>query len=203
MSQEKTRFLSYICPRCRQSVIVEKDVFALAASPTRIQCPCGHSELDVEFLPQRVRLKVPCLYCGREHLVSCSSTAFLREKALAFSCAQSGLDCCYVGEEGPVYAATARLEQALDKLEDEGGERGVFLDEMVMEEVLSEIRDIAARDGISCTCGSHKYSIAVRRGAVDLICARCGGRLRLNAATDRDLDDLCCQMKLTIRSTEQ
>ena len=112
MSQEKTRFLSYICPRCRQSVIVEKDVFALAASPTRIQCPCGHSELDVEFLPQRVRLKVPCLYCGREHLVSCSSTAFLREKALAFSCAQSGLDCCYVGEEGPVYAATARLEQA-------------------------------------------------------------------------------------------
>lgn len=55
MSQEKTRFLSYICPRCRQSVIVEKDVFALAASPTRIQCPCGHSELDVEFLPQRVR----------------------------------------------------------------------------------------------------------------------------------------------------
>ena len=124
MSQEKTRFLSYICPRCRQSVIVEKDVFALAASPTRIQCPCGHSELDVEFLPQRVRLKVPCLYCGREHLVSCSSTAFLREKALAFSCAQSGLDCCYVGEEGPVYAATARLEQALDKLEDEGGHGG-------------------------------------------------------------------------------
>ena len=69
--------------------------------------------------------------------------------------------------------------------------------------VLSELKDIAARDGISCTCGSHKYSIAVRRGAVDLICARCGGRLRLNAATDRDLDDLCCQMKLTIRGTEQ
>ena len=43
-----------------------------------------------------------------------------------------------------------------------------------------------------------EYNIAVRRGAVDLICARCGGRLRLNAATDRDLDDLCCQMKLTI-----
>ena len=88
-------------------MIVEKDVFALAASPTRIQCPCGHSELDVEFLPQRVRLKVPCLYCGREHLVSCSSHAFLREKALAFSCAQSGLDCCYVGEEGPVFAASS------------------------------------------------------------------------------------------------
>ena len=29
-------------------------------------------------------------------------------------------------------------------------------------------------------------------------CADCGGRLRLPAATDEDLDDLCCRMKLTI-----
>ena len=202
MNQEKTRFLSYICPRCRQSVIVEKDVFALAASPTRIKCPCGHSELDVEFLPQRVRLKVPCLYCGREHLVSCSSQAFLREKALAFSCAQSGLDCCYVGEEGPVYAATARLEQALDKLEDEGGERGVFLDEMVMEEVLSEIRDIAARDGISCTCGSHSWTFQVNYSSVDLICKECGAQMRIPAATADDIDDICCKTRLLIRGKE-
>ena len=117
MSTEKTRFLSYICPRCRQSVIVERDVFALAAAPVHIKCPCGKSELSVEFMPQRVRLSVPCVYCGREHLVSCPSHAFLRERALAFSCTASGLDCCYVGEEGPVYAATARLEQAVDKLD--------------------------------------------------------------------------------------
>ncbi len=117
MTHEKTRFLAYICPRCRQSVIVEKDVFALAAAPAHIKCPCGKSELTVEFMPQRVTLSVPCVACGRDHLVSCPSHAFLREKALAFSCAASGLDCCYVGEEGPVYAATARLERAIDKLE--------------------------------------------------------------------------------------
>lgn len=121
MSTEKTRFLSYICPRCRQSVIVERDVFALAAAPVHIKCPCGKSELSVEFMPQRVRLSVPCVYCGREHLVSCPSHAFLRERALAFSCTASGLDCCYVGEEGPVYAATARLEQAVDKLDQDPG----------------------------------------------------------------------------------
>ena len=208
MQQDTKRYLSYICPRCRQSVIVERDLFSLAASTAHIKCPCGKSELTVDFQPSRVRLTVPCLFCGREHEVSCPTHAFVRERALAFSCAASGLDCCYVGEEGPVYAATARLEQALDKLESaesagQAGEDKPFLDEIVMEEVLSEIRDIAKRDGISCTCGSHKYNIAVRRGAVDLICAQCGGRLRLNAATDRDLDDLCCQMKLTIRGTEQ
>ena len=117
MVQDAKRFISYICPHCRQSVIVERSVFSIAASPVHIKCPCGKSELSVEFMPQRVRLSVPCVYCGREHLVSCPSHAFLREKALAFSCAASGLDCCYVGEEGPVYAATARLEQAVDKLD--------------------------------------------------------------------------------------
>ena len=38
----------------------------------------------------------------------------------------------------------------------------------------------------------------VRRDAVDLECADCGGKLRLAAATDEDLDRLCCQMVLTI-----
>ena len=117
MDQDKKRYISYICPKCRQSVIVAKDLFTLAAAPNRIKCPCGKSELRIDFMPNRVQLEVPCVYCGHEHQVSCPSHAFVRERALAFSCAVSGLDCCYVGEEGPVYAATARLEQALDKLE--------------------------------------------------------------------------------------
>ena len=97
MQQDTKRYLSYICPRCRQSVIVERDLFSLAASTAHIKCPCGKSELTVDFQPNRVHLTVPCLFCGREHQVSCSTHAFVRERALAFSCAASGLDCCYVG----------------------------------------------------------------------------------------------------------
>ena len=71
MQQDTKRYLSYICPRCRQSVIVERDLFSLAASTAHIKCPCGKSELTVDFQPSRVRLTVPCLFCGREHEVSC------------------------------------------------------------------------------------------------------------------------------------
>ena len=203
MSQEKDPFLSYICPRCRQSVIVEKDVFALAASPTRIQCPCGQSELDVEFLPQRVRLKVPCLYCGREHLVSCSSThAFLREKALAFSCAQSGLDCCYVGRRGrstPPRPSGAGGGQAGAT---EAGERGA----------------LPGRDGHGGgplgdpghRCPGrhllhlrvHSWTFQVNYSSVDLICAECGAQMRIPAATADDIDDICCKTRLLIRGKE-
>ena len=192
MTHEKTRFLAYICPRCRQSVIVEKDVFALAAAPAHIKCPCGKSELTVEFMPQRVNLTVPCVACGREHLVSCPC-----------------LDCCYVGEEGPVYAATARLERAIDKLESPDGsgqtedeEKPPFLDPLIMEEVLSEIRDIAARGGISCTCGSKNWTFQVNYSSVDLQCRDCGAQMRIPAATADDLDDICCKTTLLLRGKE-
>ena len=73
-----------------------------------------------------------------------------------------------------------------------------FTDNVIMYEVLSELKDIAQRGGISCSCGSKEYAMQVGRACVDLICGKCGGRLRLNAATDEDLDRLCCQMKLEI-----
>ena len=50
-----------------------------------------------------------------------------------------------------------------------------------------------------CSCGSRDYAIQVRRAAVDLVCKACGAKLRLPAATDEDLDRLCCQMSLTIK----
>ena len=199
MSTEKTRFLSYICPRCRQSVIVERDVFALAAAPVHIKCPCGKSELSVEFMPQRVRLSVPCVYCGREHLVSCPSHAFLRERALAFSCTASGLDCCYVGEEASVFAAMRRLEETVDVLESEAGAQGTFLNDLVMEEILGELRDIGRRGGISCTCGCREWKLKINYSSVELFCAQCGGALKLPAATMSDIEDLCCKPTLTIR----
>ena len=198
MVEEAKRTIAYLCPECRQAVVAEKTVFSLAAAPGKIPCPCGKSALKTEMMGDRVKLTVPCLFCGREHTVTCSTHAFLHEKALAFSCAASGLDCCYVGEEGPVFAALKRLEEAVDKLEAQAGEKGTFLDELVMHEVLSEIKDIAQRGGISCTCGSRNWKLQVNYSSVDLFCADCGGAMRIPAATASDIDDICCKDKLVI-----
>ena len=199
MQQDTKRYLSYICPRCRQSVIVERDLFSLAASTAHIKCPCGKSELTVDFQPSRVRLTVPCLFCGREHEVSCPTHAFVRERALAFSCAASGLDCCYVGEEASVFAAMRRLEETVDVLESEAGAQGTFLNDLVMKEILGELRDIGRRGGISCTCGCREWKLKINYSSVELFCAQCGGALKLPAATMSDIEDLCCKPTLTIR----
>ena len=87
----------------------------------------------------------------------------------------------------------------LEKEKQQEESQEAFVDNVIMYEILSELKDIAQREnGITCGCGSHEYGIDIRRSAVDLVCHRCGAKLRLPAATDRDLDDLCCHMKLVI-----
>lgn len=199
MVEEASRTIAYICPSCRQSVVVERSVFQLAAAANELPCPCGKSALRLELMGDRVKLNVPCLFCQEEHTVACSSKAFLHERALAFSCAASGLDCCYVGEEEAVYAAVKRLEEAVDKLEQEAGEKGTFLDDIVMHEVLSELKDIAQRGGISCACGSKQWKLEVNYSSVDLFCNDCGSAMRIPAGTASDIDDICCRDSLLIK----
>lgn len=199
MIQDAKRFIGFICPACRQPVILERTAFQLAASGSRLPCPCGKSSLEIELMGDRVRLTVPCLFCKESHTVDCSTRAFLGEKALAFSCAASGLDCCYVGEEEPVFAAMARMEETVDRMEENAAAQGTFLNDLVMEEILGELRDIGRRDGISCTCGCREWKLKVNYSAVELFCGQCGGALRIPAATISDIEDLCCKPTLTIR----
>ncbi len=72
----------------------------------------------------------------------------------------------------------------------EDGEEA-FVDNVIMYEILSELKDIAARpDGITCACGADG-TVWRSAAAPWIICRDCGAKLRIPAATDRDLDDLC------------
>lgn len=202
MTQEPKRTLAYLCPQCKQTVAVERTVFQLTAASSKLPCPCGGSALLVEPEADHVDLTVPCWSCGQEHHVRCSTHAFLHEKTLAFSCKASGLDCCYIGEEGPVFQALRRLEDAAAQAGETLEGEGAFLNEAIMTEVLGELKDIAGRDGISCACGSKHYKVKVHYSAVELTCADCGAKLRIPAATDDDLEDLCCKYTLRIGGKE-
>lgn len=197
---EETRTIGYICPVCGQAVIVRRTAFQLAAGNSMLPCPCGRSELSFAQMGDRCEVTVPCLFCAKDHTAVCSNEALLHQKLLALSCPASGLGCCYVGEEEQVFRAMEKLEAAVDKLrmDDQMDRRGVFLDEVVMEESLAELRDIAARGGVRCACGCADYGVKVGYSAVDLVCASCGAVLRLSAATQDDLAALCARDTLTI-----
>ena len=176
---EEKRAIGYICPECGKPVYGERTLFALSAAAAGLVCACGRSELTAEPCGERYRVTVPCGVCGGEHRAEVPADRILRGTGVGLACPQS------LGE----------LEAALEKKD--GG--GTFTDDTIMYEVLSELRDIASRGGISCTCGARGCSMEVSGGAVELVCGGCGGRLRIPAATDGDLDRLCCQYTLTIR----
>ena len=197
---EETRTIGYICPVCGQAVVARRTAFQLAAGDGALPCPCGKSELSFRQLGDRCEVTVPCLFCAKDHRAVCSNDALLDQKLLALSCPASGLGCCYIGQEGPVFQAMEKLEAVVDKLrlDDQMDSRGVFLNEVVMEEILSELKDIAARDGVKCACGSADYGVKVGYSSVDLVCAHCGTALRLPAAGPDDLDSLCARNTLII-----
>ncbi len=202
--KEPVRTLGYICPKCRQPVIADRTVFSLCAARSELPCPCGNSKLELEPLEAAINLTVPCAGCRKEHRVTVPHRAFLYQRALALACPSTGLDCCYVGVEGAVFAAMQRLEGAMDQLEPAGEEQSQprstqFLNPTVMQECLEELRDIAARGGISCSCGSKKWSMKIHYSAIEVACASCNGKLRIPAATQEDLTDLCCKSTLVIR----
>ena len=193
---EETRSFGYICPKCGRAVMARHSAFSLAAAAAHIECPCGQSDMLIETDGSRFRLWVPCGLCGETHQAECSADAVLRGRGIGLACPKTRQICCYVGQEDQV---SAQMEQlAVRAAKEKAEDPEAFTDNIIMYEVLSELKDIAARGGIACACGSREYTMQVRRGAVDLTCAKCGGRLRLPAATDSDLDDLCCRMTLTI-----
>ena len=194
---EEMRTFGYLCPKCGKTVQKARSVFALEASGAEVECGCGGSALTASFDGERYRLTVPCGLCGGTHSALCSPEQVL-EGAVALACAGTKQFCCFIGPEGTVEKQLRELAVLAEK-EQRQGEGEAFLDSVIMYEVLSELRDIASRPGgIACACGSGRYGMEVRRSAVDLICRDCGAKLRIPAATDRDLDDLCCHMKLVL-----
>lgn len=200
--KELMRTFGYLCPACGRPVMAARPVFALEASGVEVECPCGKSALRTEFDGSRCRVYVPCGLCGETHVAVCEPGRLSGGPAVALGCARSREFACFIGDEGSVEKNLRDLEVLAAKEKrsrEEGGGDEAFLDSVLMYEILSELKDIAARPGgITCACGSPDYSMEIRRSAVDLVCRRCGARLRIPAALDRDLDDLCCHMTLTI-----
>lgn len=195
---EEMRTFGYLCPECGKPVLAARSVFALEASNAQVECECGKSALTAAFDGERYHLTVPCGLCGETHEAVCQPERVLRG-GTALACPRTKQFCCFIGDEGTVEKHLRELEILAEKERRQEDGPEAFADSVIMYEVLSELKEIAARPGgITCACGSHRYGMEIRRSAVDLICRDCGAKLRISAATDADLDDLCCHMKLVI-----
>ena len=202
--KEQFRYVGYLCPKCHAAVEDKRSRFALAASGANVPCKCGGSELQMQFDGDKFRVSVPCGVCGGEHLAECEASSLLSGEGIGLACPETQQLSAFIGEEHAVIRALDRLSLVTEKEAAQGENKDAFVDTVIMYEVLSELKEIAARPhGISCECGSEKYTMEVRPMAVDLICGECGAKMRIDAATDDDLDRLCCRMTLKIKGEKR
>ena len=195
---EEKRTIGYICPKCGAAVIAERSTFALSAGTSVVICDCGKPKLVLDYEGDAFHVTVPCGICGGEHTARVDARAVLTGRGVALTCPETKQYCCLIGEDGRVSAGMRELAITADKIKAQREDPQAFVDNVIMYEILSELKDIAGRGGVSCACGCKEYTVEVRPGAVDLICASCGAKLRLDAATDDDLDRLCCRDRLEI-----
>ncbi len=199
---EMVRSIGFVCPECGKTEQRQLSVFNFSGGETEIPCrSCGKTKIKITRNGDRFLLTTPCIVCGEKHTVMCSAQDFLYEPILAFSCVNSGMDCCYVGREDIVKKGLIRLVETLNAVGDEAEQasRRGPLKETILFESMQQISDRADRGLIHCECGSRDWDLDVRGGRIDVICMVCGGRRRLSAVTLEDLETISAMKEIVIK----
>ena len=143
--KEEMRTIGYLCPACHKRVIQQRSVFALSASGAVVSCECGESSLTIEAEENKFRLSVPCGVCGEEHLAECSADKLLHGRGIGLACPDTKMLCCFIGEDYAVEHEMEQLSLAAAKEREQGDDPAAFADSVIMYEILSELKEIAAR----------------------------------------------------------
>ena len=144
--KEEMRTIGYLCPACRKRVIQSRSVFALSASGAVVSCECGESSLTIDAEENKFRLCVPCGVCGGEHTAECSAEKLLHGRGIGLACPETKMLCCFIGEEYAVEHEMEQLSLAAAKEREQGSDPAAFADSVIMYEILSELKEIAARE---------------------------------------------------------
>lgn len=143
---EETRSFGYVCPKCGKAVVPARK-FALSAAAVRMECPkCGESALEVQTDGVRFRLWVPCGLCAGYIRRSAALRNCWRAVASPWPARRRSSCAATPGEESQVMARTEELAIRVDKERSE--QREAFTDNVIMYEVLSELKDMAGRGGV-------------------------------------------------------
>lgn len=95
----------YRCPECGGMVASPVGAFSLRGDMFRLKCPCGRSSMTIRQDRDSVRISVPCVTCGRDHMYTLSREVFYGRDLFILSCGLSGADTLIIGERDKVIEA--------------------------------------------------------------------------------------------------
>lgn len=163
----------------------------------------SNKELDIVYLKEsadsgKVRLTVPCIFCGKPHTFTLNSSVFFGKDVFVLSCPYSAINICFIGEMNHVKAELARSElELLDMLEENGienfhdfaSEENALPDPQIYEIVSFVINDLDAEGKLYCKCrpkgsdaepdgeksdNGSEYDAEITDEGVRVKCRKCG-----------------------------
>ncbi len=190
----KKTTVAYRCPVCGCGVMAPIGVFSLTADRMKLNCVCKNTSMEISKTnDDKIRLRTPCLACGKEHSFTVSSQVFFSRDIFSIPCSVTGLDICFFGHQENVQKALEEQEKTLRELV--GGNRPDDYDEEVPENADEDAVNLAKNlndadiydiikfilmeleeDGlISCGCnGTGDYDAVCLGDKVKVFCKVCG-----------------------------
>lgn len=182
LNQRETT-VAYRCPVCGSGIISLVGVFSLTADMIKLKCPCGESELVLNYTKdKKVRLSVPCIICQKPHNYVISSSLFFGNELFVLGCAYSSVDLCFIGNKDDVSEALSKSEKELlellkqagiESLEDLRYPAEALPDAQIFDIVLFIVRELEAEGKISCNCESGRYDVEITDNSIRVFCKNC------------------------------
>lgn len=193
----KTR-IAYRCAFCGSVISADIQESTLSSTFTLPCIECGKSKLEI--IPESdgaIKLVVPCLMCPHPHPYKISRSIMFERDIFTLSCSFTGLDICFIGDEGGVEDEIDRTGAEISALtNDEDGDDSVkksaeFLvaDTSVVREVLFAIGILEEQKKITCSCSPSAVKVLVDYDKVIVVCKNCGKKYEIPARTRFDANN--------------
>ena len=177
--------VAYRCPGCGMTVKSVVGIFSLTAEAVTLKCPCGGSRMDIQYTKDRkVRLTVPCFLCPNPHSYTLSRSVFTEGGAVGLTCPYSGVEICFIGDEGDV---SRRIEESDRELAELLGDAGIgdlgklneggrtLTDPQVLEIVTYVVHELRDEGKLFCGCeDGGDYEVEIGDDSVTVRCKKCG-----------------------------
>ena len=175
--------VAYRCPGCGYAIFGLVGAFSVSAGMLKLKCQCGDSQMILQFTSdKKVRVTVPCLFCGTDHQFTVSQSLFFERDIFALNCPYTNMDICYIGEKEKIDEALEKSAQELEMLFSQVTE--VADDEIKAEQILPDaqiydilrfvVKELEAEQKIECPCQTGPYELDITPDGIRVYCTECG-----------------------------
>ena len=195
--------IAYRCHRCGTAIYGFIGKFALKAGMVRLKCNDCDSALDVTVSSDgKLRLSVPCLFCGKNHHYTVSESIFFGRELFLLNCPYSNMDIAFIGEkeriDGEVIRTRNELTQLFADLEisdpreiqpEDLDDNDVLPDPAVYDALRFLVKELEADEKIDCPCHNGSYELRFCPEGVQVYCERCGAVYTFDTRAEHSYED--------------